>query len=184
MSSVAVAKQSRGISAVALPYMAILIGLALADIWEWFDRRDLRLAVCYRVAAPLLVLFLLWCNVKVWHSYYTKYRDCDYERTISELRRIIPPHAKSVMGRYDFWIGLTDYTYYRRGFRTFKDIEAIAPEIIIHNDTDIRRPESAELKRQLDAYLADHGELIGRVKGHPRGWCACGNLAVYRVNWQ
>ena len=172
-----------------LPYLTTLISLALVDLKEMPKLSKPYTATCFYVLATLLVLTLLYWNGRVWWSSYNKYRDCDFEDTVAQIRAIIPRDTKSIMGRYDFWIGLNDYEFYRYGFRTFDDIAAIRPEIFIHNDLLMHLPasaylSSAELKRQLDSYFREHAEEIGRVQGHAQIYCFCGDLRIYRVEWE
>jgi 4-amino-4-deoxy-L-arabinose transferase-like glycosyltransferase len=169
---------------VVLPYLTTLISLALVDLKDMPRLSRPHTARCFYVLATLLISMLLCWNGKVWRSYYDKYRDCDFDNTIAQLRAVIPPDCTTIMGRYSFWIGLNDYEYYRYGFRDFEDIASIRPEIFIYSDLGMNRPGSAELKLQLDSYFKEHAEQIGRVKGSPNNRCMCGHLRIYRVEWE
>ena len=169
---------------VVLPYLTTLISLVLADLKDMPRFSRPRNANCFYVLTTLLVSMLLYWNATVWRSYYNKYRDCDHDHTIAQLRAIIPSDCTTVMGRYSFWIGLSDYEYYRYAFRTFEDIASVRPEIFIYNDLGMSQRRSAELKAQLDDYFKEHAEEIGRVKGHPKDYCGCGQLRIYRVEWE
>ena len=168
----------------ALPYLAALISVVLVDLNDLLKPLAPRIVKCFYVTATLMVLIPLYWNGKVWWSYHNKYRDCDFDDTMAQIRSIIPQDSSSIMGRYTFWIGLNDYEYYRYGFRSFEDIATIRPEIFIHNDWGMNQPRLAELKAQLDNYLSEHAEEIGRVTGHPKYYCWCGHLRIYRVEWE
>ena len=169
---------------VVLPYMSILGGLSLVDLGEVIAERFSKLPRVYNLFGVLLVLTFLGINGKVWLSYYEKYRECDFYDTVTQIRHMLPASVSSIMGRYTFWIGLNDYDYYRWGFRDFEDIKAIKPEVFIHNDYRITRPDLSNFKRELDEYFQERADLIGEVKGHPRHFCRMGDLKIYRVEWE
>jgi 4-amino-4-deoxy-L-arabinose transferase-like glycosyltransferase len=169
---------------VVLPFLSILGGLSLAGIGEIVKERFSQIPRAFSLLGAVLVLVFLGINLKVCMSYYRKYKECDFYDTVAQIRHILPASVSSIMGRYTFWIGLDDYDYYRWGFRDFEDIQAIKPEIFIHNDYRMNCPDLSDFKATLDGYLQENGEIIGEVKGHPRNFCRVGDLKIYRVRWE
>ncbi len=169
---------------VVLPFFSVLLGILLVELHQRFRRYLQEYVAGFWVLSTVLVLAFTGINARVWYSYFDKYRDCDFARVMSKVRDILPGPGVSVMGRYTFWIGLPDYTYYRWGFRDFEDIKAVQPDIFIHNDFRMTRPELAEFKAALDAYFREHAEFIGEVPGHPREYCRVGHLRIYSVQWE
>jgi 4-amino-4-deoxy-L-arabinose transferase-like glycosyltransferase len=168
-------KSSRYFAVIA-PVFAILIGSAAFT--KWPARRFVRLAT---VAAGLLVMTQVAGNAILLY----RSRPAQYAGVAAGLQTLIPK-GNSVYGAITFWMALHDRPYYAYNRTKFDyATEKLRPNYMILNDRVMISGEGygednwTALRKQAEAYVAEHGSLAGKV---PNDFY--GDLEVYRIHYQ
>jgi hypothetical protein len=111
-----------------------------------------------------------------------KARSADYQLLTHELNQIIPKNS-IVYGSLTFWLGLRDHKfvpYMRMPWKTA--VEEYHPNIVIMDDWVMTGSALGSnwsiLRTELQAFMKEHGTLIGEVKNDYYG-----HLKVYRVDY-
>jgi hypothetical protein len=114
--------------------------------------------------------------------YLWQYRDADYLEVGRQLDAIIPDNS-TIYGNMTFWLALREHTfvpYMRTPWE--KAIDYWQPDVVIMNDWVMAgnggRAGRHELRKELYAYIENHGELLGEVKN---GFY--GDLEVYKISY-
>jgi len=113
--------------------------------------------------------------------YLWKFRHADYEEVITELRAVIP--EKSIIyGGMAFWLGLREHQYVPYMRTSWQQaLQQYNPDIIIMDDWVMAEGGSEgewySLKVELDAYLTQHGKLLGEVSNS-----FYGNMKIYQLH--
>lgn len=136
--------------------------------------------------AVTTVLILYGCS-QMLGNYYLMYKDrgADYPKMTRDLCAVVPPGA-SVYAAIDLWMALHDRQFYGYERTPFEYAVAnLKPTYMILNDRTMKGgwrghygDEYAELRTKANAYVREHGELVGRLP-----YQFYGDLEVYRVTY-
>lgn len=161
-----------------VPIFAVLAAYWLLQAWPaGAERRIAPGTVC----AVAIVLSLAVSQVAGNLIYLHRIRNADYDRVAHAVDRIIPPNSV-VYGGMFWWLGLREHTvvpYMRMPWQ--RALREWRPTVVIMDDWVMVGGYASDdwgaLRKELDAWLAEHGSLIGKVDG---GFY--GDLRIYSVD--
>ncbi len=113
--------------------------------------------------------------------YLWKFRHADYQQVITELSTVIPEKS-TIYGGMAFWLGLREHQYVPYMRTSWQQaLVRYNPNIVIMDDWVMAEGGSEgewyPLKKELDAYLTQHGKLLGEVSNE-----FYGDMKIYQLH--
>ena len=165
---------------VTTPFVALLAGMYSEPVFQWLRQP---LSLNGRQLVAVLLVGVIGASQFAGNLFYLyRFRHADFVEVTGDLNTLIEP-GTTVYGGMAFWMGFREHEYvpYMR-MPWARAVAEKRPDYVIMDDWVMMggRPEGIwkDLRVELNAYLSEHGELVGRVSNP-----FYGDLRVFRVRY-